>query len=102
MRWFKALPSGRFGPVLSLVWQHSVGLQIIAVYYKAREAIPQPTPQPNQSEETRRRWQTAQVIRAPRKPFCWIRVSPIVYKPHDFFDDDEMLNCRAGPTRIIV
>ena len=69
VRWFKALPSGRFGPVLSLVWQHSVGLQIIAVYYWAREAIPQSTPQPNQSEETRRRWQTVQVIRAPRKPF---------------------------------
>ena len=56
VRWFKAFPSGRFGAVALTALQSVVESQIIVVA-RAREVIPQPTPQPNQSMETRRRWQ---------------------------------------------
>lgn len=54
--------SSKLSPPGNLVLSHSttlqsvVGSQIIAVQ-RAREVIPQPSPQPNQSVETRRCWQ---------------------------------------------
>jgi hypothetical protein len=68
-RWFKALPSGQFGPAPPAIWQQTSGLQIIEVELWAREVIPQPELQPNVSQEIRSCSQFAPMSRATHKPF---------------------------------
>ena len=69
VRWFKALPSRPFGAANSLVRQRTLWNADNWSLFEAREVIPQPQLQPITSKETRRRMQSAQASRAPRKPF---------------------------------
>ena len=76
----------------SIAWQRVIGLQIIVVHTSAREVIPQPTPQPSLSNgdkamptDTRQRAvPDANLLR-------WSRVSPIVFRSHDFFLSNEQV-----------